>query len=105
MNLKEKTVIITGGAKEIGKAIALKLLKEKCRVIILDIDKNEGRKLQNDLNDMTGFINIDISKEEQVKKACDYIINKYKEIDILINNAAKQTENEFFKMSAKEFRK
>ena len=91
MNLKEKTVIITGGAKGIGKAIALELLKEKCRVIILDIDKNEGKKLQNDLNDMIEFINIDISKEEQVKKACNYIINKYKKIDILINNAAKQT--------------
>lgn len=104
MNLKEKTVIITGGAKGIGKAIALELLKEKCRVIILDIDKNEGRKLQNDLNDMIEFINIDISKEEQVKEANDYIMSKYKKIDILINNAAKQTENEFFKMSVKEFK-
>ena len=104
MNLKEKTVIITGGAKGIGKAIAFELLKEKCKVIILDIDKIEGRKLQNDLNDMIEFINIDISKEEQVKEACDYIISKYKKIDILINNAAKQTENEFFKMSVREFR-
>lgn len=104
MNLKEKTVIITGGAKGIGKAIALELLKEKCRVIILDIDKIEGRKLQNDLNDMIEFINIDISKEEQVKEASEYITSKYKKIDILINNAAKQTENEFFKMSVKEFR-
>ena len=104
MNLKEKTVIITGGAKGIGKAIALELLKEKCRVIILDIDKNEGRKLQNDLNDIIEFINIDISKEEQVKEASEYIMSKYKKIDILINNAAKQTENEFFKMSVKEFR-
>ena len=104
MNLKEKTAIITGGAKGIGKAIAFELLKEKCKVIILDIDKIEGRKLQNDLNDMIEFINIDISKEEQVKEACDYIISKYKKIDILINNAAKQTENEFFKMSVREFR-
>ena len=78
MNLKEKTVIITGGAKGIGKAIAFELLKEKCKVIILDIDKIEGRKLQNDLNDMIEFINIDISKEEQVKEACDYIIRSTK---------------------------
>lgn len=38
-----------------------------------------------------------------MKNVCDYIISKYKKIDILINNAAKQTENEFFKMSTKEF--
>lgn len=101
---KRKTVIITGGAKGIGKAIALELLKEKCRVIILDIDKIEGRKLQNDINDMTEFINIDISKEEQVKEASENITSKYKKIDILINNAAKQTENKFFEMSVKEFR-
>ena len=105
MNLKEKTAIITGGAKGIGKAIALELLKEKCKVIILDIDKIEGRKLQNDLNDMIEFINIDISKEEQVKKACDYIINKYKKIDILINNAAVDLSNLFHLKNAEEFKR
>ena len=40
MKIKDKVVVITGGAKENGKAISLELLKEKCRVIILDIDKN-----------------------------------------------------------------
>lgn len=104
MEIKDKVVVITGGAKGIGEAIALELLKEKCRVTILDIDKNKGRKLQNDLNNMIEFINIDISKEERVKEASEYIMSKYKKIDILINNAAKQTENEFFKMSVKEFR-
>lgn len=65
--LKEKIAIITGGAKGIGKAIALELLKERCKVIILDIDKVEGRKLQDDLNDMIKFINIDILKENKWK--------------------------------------
>ena len=41
MKIKDKVVVITGGAKGIGKAISLELLKEKCRVIILDIDKNQ----------------------------------------------------------------
>lgn len=39
MDLKEKVVIVTGGAKGIGKAIANELSNEKCKVIILDIDK------------------------------------------------------------------
>lgn len=60
--------------------------------------------MQNDLNNEIEFINIDISREDQVKEASKYIMGKYENIDILINNAAKQTENKFFEMSVKEFK-
>lgn len=43
MDLKEKVVIITGGAKGIGEAIAKELYNEMCKVIILDIDKLQGK--------------------------------------------------------------
>ena len=104
MDLKEKVVIITGGAKGIGEAIAKELYNEMCKVIILDIDKLQGEKLQNDLNNEIEFINIDISRENQVREASKYIMEKYKNIDILINNAAKQTENKFFEMCVNEFK-
>lgn len=104
MELIDKVVVVTGGAKGIGKSISKELTEEKCRVIALDIDKQEGEKLQFETDNKIEFICADISKEEEIEKVCKYIINKYKKIDILINNAAKQTENEFFKMSVKEFK-
>ena len=38
MILKNKIVIVTGGANGIGRSIAMELAKEECKVIILDID-------------------------------------------------------------------
>ena len=104
MALKEIVVIVTGGAKGIGKSIAEEFVRESCQVIILDVDSKEGKKIQNNSKGKIEFANVDISKEEQVKEISKYIMNKYGSIDILINNAAKQTENKFFEMSVKEFR-
>ena len=104
MDLKEKVVIVTGGAKGIGKSIAEEFVRESCQVIILDVDSKEGKKIQNNSKGKIEFANVDISKEEQVKEISKYIMNKYGSIDILINNAAKKTENKFFEMSVKEFR-
>ena len=44
MILKNKIVIVTGGANGIGRSIAMELAKEECKVIILDIDDKEGKK-------------------------------------------------------------
>ena len=104
MILKNKVVIVKGGENGIGKSIAEKLSNEKCKVIILDIDNKEGKNIQTISKGKIEFINVDISNEEQVKRIGKYIENKYGRVDILINNAAKQTENNFFEMSVKEFR-
>lgn len=104
MILKNKTVIVTGGAMGIGKSIAEELVKEECKVIILDIDDKEGTNMQITSRGKIEFINADISNQKQIEKASKYIENKYGTVDILINNAAKQTENKFFEMSVKEFR-
>lgn len=104
MNLKNKTVVVTGGANGIGKSIAKELVKEECKVIILDIDDKEGRNIQIASKAKIEFINVDISNEKQIEEISRYIENKYGIVDILINNAAKQTENKFFEMSVKEFR-
>ena len=104
MILKNKIVIVTGGANGIGRSIAMELAKEECKVIILDIDDKEGKKAQEKSNGKIEFVNANISDENQIEEINKYIENKYGKVDILINNAAKQTENKFFEMSAKEFR-
>lgn len=74
MNFKDKIVVVTGGAKGIGKKIASRFKEEGAKVEI--IDKEKGDWYQGD-----------VSKEETLKDFADFVINIHGKIDILINNA------------------
>lgn len=78
-DLKKKIIVITGGNGLLGDIIA-KTVKENNGVpIILDI-KNKRTKNK--------FFKVDITSEEEVKKASQEILKKYKSVYALINNAA-----------------
>lgn len=104
MELLNKVVIITGGANGIGKECGLRLKKEGAKIIIADIDQDNGSIVEKQLGKDGIFIKTDITKEEEVINLRDEVLKKYKKIDILINNAAKQTQNAFFDMKVEEFK-
>lgn len=86
-----KTVLITGGSRGIGKCIAENLAKEGYNVV-LNYNKSEkqAKQIQKELREQGKNIEIykaDISKREEVKKMIKFALNKFKNIDILINNA------------------
>lgn len=92
--LKDKVAIITGaagsGAGGIGSAISNRFASEGAKVILIDINDNEGIALEKELHNLNFeaiFINCDITKEKDIKKAIEAIIKKYQKIDILVNNA------------------
>ena len=86
-----KTVIVTGGSRGIGAAIVKELAKSGYNVV-LDYNKSEeaAKKIQEELKEKGINIEIfkaDVSKREEVKNLIKFTLDKYKNIDILINNA------------------
>ena len=86
MKLDEKIVLITGGSRGIGKAIA-KLFAQEGAVVIIT-SRNE-KKLKQASKEIGGsfFISGDIRKENDVNKVVHQTVNKFRKIDVLVNNA------------------
>lgn len=113
MNLENKIVLITGSTRGIGKSIAKLFVKNNATVIIcgrnIESSKKTIEELSTELNinkDKLFPLELDISNKESIKNAIDTVINKFKKIDILINNAGitsnvsllESTDEEFFNM-------
>jgi NAD(P)-dependent dehydrogenase (short-subunit alcohol dehydrogenase family) len=88
MRLKGKVAIITGGARGLGKAYALRLAEEGARIVISDILDATGVK--QEIEEKGGealALYTDVSKEESTKEMALKTIDRFGRIDILINNA------------------
>ena len=89
MNLENKVVIVTGGSKGIGFAIAEKLLKQKAKVFICGRDKFQ---LKRSLEILSGFGEVDgelcdIRSDEQIEGMFNECLRVFGGVDVLINNA------------------
>ena len=89
--MNKKTVIVTGGSNGIGKCIVEELSKKGHNVILNYYkSENNAKLIQDNLRKNGIEIDIfkaDVSKREEVRKLVEYVLNKYKNIDVLINNA------------------
>lgn len=88
----KRVILITGASRGIGKDIAETLAKNPDNIIIANYNKSEekAKELQAKLKEEKINIEIikaDVSKRVEVKKMVEEVLNKYKKIDILINNA------------------
>jgi len=90
-DLTGKTSLITGAAHGIGKGIAEKLCQHGSRAIIIDINDNEAKKTETEINKKyngsCSYMHCDVTKFENVENTCREIINIYKKVDILVYNA------------------
>lgn len=105
-----KVVLVTGGAKGIGKAIALELAKNNYDIVINYLTSEvEAFELQKQIIDEYKVnclaIKADVSKENEVDKMIIDIENKLGGVDVLINNAAIDLSNLYNLKTAEEFRR
>ena len=90
MLLKDKVAIITGGAKGMGRGMALKFAEEGCAVIIADIAIKEAEEVVAEIKKAGGTalaIKCDVTNGQQVSETVDKVAKHFWKIDILVNNA------------------
>jgi len=95
--LKNKTIIITGGAGLIGSAFSKACAEHGANVVIVDIDER-GNELAKQINTETGNNNIffqkcDITNINNIQSLIETILNKFGKIDALVNNAYPRNKN------------
>ncbi len=91
INLKDKTAIVTGGTKGIGRGIAEALRREGVSVCIAARHQSEIEEAVKELNQgdegrAVGFV-CDVRDYDQVKALIDYTVKEHGGLDILVNNA------------------
>lgn len=107
MKLTGKTAIVTGGARGIGRAIAMTLAAAGANIVInysssskaADEVVEEARKL----GVKALAFKADVSKDEEIENLVKQVLNDFGSIDILVNNAGITRDNLLIRMSEKDF--
>ena len=104
--LKEQVVLITGSARGIGKEIALTFAQEGATTVISDINTDAADATAEEFKkqgfDASSFA-CDVTNMQSVEEMVNKILDKYKRIDILINNAGITKDNLLLRMSEGEW--
>jgi meso-butanediol dehydrogenase / (S,S)-butanediol dehydrogenase / diacetyl reductase len=88
MRQANKTAIITGGGSGIGKAIAVAFVREGAKVVIAARDSKKLDRAAVEIGGECLAVSADVSKTSDVEKLVTATIDKFKCINILVNNAA-----------------
>lgn len=106
MRLQDKVALITGGARGIGKAIALAYAREGADVVIADVNEQEALNTAQEIaktGRQTLGLAMDVTDYEKVEDAVNKILDKFRKVDILVNNAGITKDNLLLRMNQTEW--
>ncbi|MGZ3238846.1 MAG: SDR family NAD(P)-dependent oxidoreductase [Burkholderiaceae bacterium] len=108
MRLLNKVSIITGAARGIGQATAVKFSKEGAKVVVCDLDASAVSAVADEINKNGGQaigIKLDVTKKESIAAMISAVMAKYGRIDVLVNNAGIVMDAQLKKMTDEQFDK
>ena len=106
--LSGKVAVVTGAASGIGKATALRLAEEGCRLLIADINESLGQEVKQTILSTGGsveFIQCDVSDIHQVEAMINRTVELYSALHILVNNAGTGTYGKTPDLPPEEWRR
>ena len=104
-DLKDKRVIVTGGASGIGLATAKRFAGEGARVVIFDIDEAAFPEVKAAIPNLAGIVHVDVSIEESVRNGFLQTDRLIGGIDILVSNAGISIRNKFIDTDFAQWKK
>ncbi|MFH1782923.1 MAG: 3-oxoacyl-[acyl-carrier-protein] reductase [Candidatus Omnitrophota bacterium] len=108
ITLEGKVALITGGARGIGKEIALRFAQEGANIALCDVDLEEAQKTAKEIEALgreSLALKVDVTSSKDVQDMVDKILDKFKKVDILINNAGITKDNLMLRMNEEDWDK
>lgn len=106
MKLENRTVIVTGSGRGIGRYIAKRLGREGANVVVTARTLEDIKRVSGEIIDGGGraiFIKGDVTRESDVKKVIKSTIKEFGKVDVLVNNAGVGIRKYLWETGAKEF--
>lgn len=85
-----KVMIVTGAARGIGEAVALRAAREGARLVLADRREAEGLRVLDAVRELGAeaeFLTLDLSVEESAQALVEYAVERFGRLDVAINNA------------------
>jgi len=107
MELIDKTAIVTGGSRGIGRGIALRLIEEGANLAFcFQTNSSAADRMIREINDMGGIAfgkKVDVSKRSEVSSFFQDVLSRYGKLDVLVNNAGIQIYKPFLEHEVKDW--
>jgi NAD(P)-dependent dehydrogenase (short-subunit alcohol dehydrogenase family) len=105
LRLKDKVVLVSGGASGIGAETARLVLREGGRAVLADRDEAKGRALAAELGKAAMFVPLDVTQEPAWQKAVATTVETYGGLHGLLNSAGVGVRNSIEDCSLAEYRR
>jgi 2-hydroxycyclohexanecarboxyl-CoA dehydrogenase len=105
LGLRDKVVIVTGGASNIGRAIVRGFANEGARVVIADIDEPRAQQTADEAPGLTRVHETDVTSWESAQSAAAYALSEFGSIDVLVNCAGWTIDRLFIEKPRAEWEK
>lgn len=104
--MSQRTMVVTGGAKGIGREICLQAAVESYHVVVADIDERGARATVHDARNRGGgasFVWVDMADPASARSLVDGVVESHGHVDVLVNNAAVTRGLGFFDVSVEDW--
>lgn len=94
MRFQDKVCVVTGGGSGIGKACAIQFAREGGKVAVVDLNEQHGEKTLAEIQAAKGeaiFAKCNVGDPAEVKRAVQATVDRWKRIDVVVNDAAMMT--------------